>query len=288
MEGLTSVNKNYLVNEKFIIRSKTGKIKVTASGNTQKIINLTLLVLLAATVFGFFTFDYKNIEFFKAVSLTITNIRTMFTEARISHFTFSEALSQISITLALAFLTTLISSVVALFLSLFAAKNLSNVHISNLIKGFVSLIRAVPTVLWVLIFAISAGLGSVAAIIGLSFHAVGYLVKAYSEAFEEIDHGVIEALRATGATWWQIAFQAVIPSTASYLMSWTFMRFEINFMTAVAMGAAAGAGGIGFDLFMAGGFYFDIREVGFITYLILIFAVALEFFSTKIKNRLLY
>lgn len=31
------------------------------------------------------------------------------------------------------------------------------------------------------------------------------------------------------------------------------MRFEINFTNAVAMGAAAGAGGIGYDLFMASG-----------------------------------
>ena len=49
-----------------------------------------------------------------------------------------------------------------------------------------------------------------------------------------------------------------------------FLRFEINFGVAVAMGAAAGAGGIGFELFMASGFYFDLREVGFITYMILL------------------
>jgi phosphonate transport system permease protein len=244
-------------------------------------------LLAVATLYGFLTFDYKNVDFIKAVGLTASNVQTMFTQARISHFTVMEAFNQVFITLGLAFLTTLMGAVVSLFLGLLAARNLSNIHVSNFIRGVVAFIRAVPTVLWVLIFAVSAGLGSVAAIIGLSFHGIGYLVKAYSEAFEEIDEGVIEALKASGATWWQIVFQAVLPSSASYLMAWTFMRFEINFTVAVAMGAAAGAGGIGFALFMAGGFYFDIREVGFITYMILFFALTLEIVSTRLKHKYL-
>jgi len=53
----------------------------------------------------------------------------------------------------------------------------------------------------------------------------------------------------------------------------------------VDLGAAAGAGGIGFELFMASGFYFDLREVGFITYAILIVAFLLEVISTRLKRR---
>jgi phosphonate transport system permease protein len=70
-------------------------------------------------------------------------------------------------------------------------------------------------------------------------------------------------------------------------LSWTFLRFETNFTVAVAMGAAAGAGGIGFELFMASGFYFDLREVGFITYAILVVAIGLELLSTHLKTRYL-
>lgn len=78
---------------------------------------------------------------------------------------------------------------------------------------------------------------------------------------------------------------AVLPSTFTYLLSWTFLRSEINFSVAVAMGAAAGAGGIGFELFMASGFYFDLSEVGMITYMILVFAIVPEFLSTRMKDR---
>jgi phosphonate transport system permease protein len=64
------------------------------------------------------------------------------------------------------------------------------------------------------------------------------------------------------------------------------LRFEINFANAVAMGAAAGAAGIGFDLFMASGFYFDLHELGLITYFILAFAIILEFVATNMQRRI--
>jgi phosphonate transport system permease protein len=133
---------------------------------------------------------------------------------------------------------------------------------------------------------VAAGLGSVAAVIGMTFHSVSYLVKAYSESFEELDKGVIEALQASGANWWQIIFQAVIPSSLTYLISWTFLRFEINFAVAIAMGAAAGAGGIGFDMFMASNFYLDIREIGAITCFVLAIAILLEMVAIRLKKKL--
>ncbi|MEW9121759.1 MAG: ABC transporter permease subunit [Thermotaleaceae bacterium] len=273
--------------EGYIRKEKSGRIKIKAANSSQRIINGVLLSLMMGTVYGFLTFNYKNLDILQGIQDTLANTRTMFLEARLSHFPLTEAFHQVVITLGLAFMSTLIGAFIALFLSLFAARNLSNEHVSNVIKGFVAFIRAVPTVLWVLIFAVSAGLGSVAAIFGLTFHTVGYLIKGYSEAFEEIDEGVIEALKASGANWWQIVFQAVLPSSVTYLLAWTFMRFEINFTNAVAMGAAAGAGGIGFELFMAGNFYFDVREIGFITYLILLFSMILEASSTRLKNKYL-
>jgi len=273
--------------ENNILRNKAGKIKVKTGSGAQHVINITMLVLIILTIYGFCTFDYKNLNFSDAFFKTLANLRTVFLQPKASHFTVLEGVYEVFITMSLAFLTTLFGAALALIIGLFAAKNLSNVYVSSVIKAFVAFIRAVPTVLWVLIFAVAAGLGSVAAVIGLTLHSVAYLIKAYSESYEEVDSGVIEALKASGANWWQIVFQAVLPSTATSLLAWTFMRFEINFTNAVAMGAAAGAGGIGFDLFMAGSFYYDLRSVGVISYLILAFALLLEIFSTRMKNKYL-
>ncbi|MHB8125540.1 MAG: PhnE/PtxC family ABC transporter permease [Desulfitobacteriaceae bacterium] len=246
-----------------------------------------LLVLLVLTIYFFLNMDYQSVDILKGFADTYSNFMTMLLYPYSHRFTLGEAFYNVVVTLGLAFLTTLFGGFFALFLGLLAAQNLAPKQVANLIKGFVAFIRAVPTILWVLIFAVAAGLGSAAAIIGMSFHSISYLTKAYSESFENLDRSVIEALKASGANWWQIVFQAVIPSSVTYLLSWTFLRFEINFANAVAMGAAAGAGGIGFDLFMAGDFYFDLREVGLITYLILVLAIALEMTSIYIKRKLL-
>jgi phosphonate transport system permease protein len=68
-------------------------------------------------------------------------------------------------------------------------------------------------------------------------------------------------------------------------LSWTFIRFEINFANAVVVGAAAGAGGIGYQLYMASSFYFDFHEVGMIIYLILVFTFGLELVSRRLRAK---
>ncbi len=213
------------------------------------VIRLLLLVLAVTTVYAFATVDYGGIDLAKAVADTLANLKIIFLHPGGARLSFSKALYEVVITLGLAFLSTLFGASIALFLGLLGAQNLAPTLVTNIVKVFVAFIRAVPTILWVLIFAVTAGLGATAAVIGMTFHTISYLTKAYAEAFEDLDRSVIEALKASGANWWQIVFQAVIPSSFTYLLSWTFLRLEINFATAVAMGAAAGASGVGFDLY---------------------------------------
>jgi phosphonate transport system permease protein len=254
---------------------------------TASLVTRGLLVFLGlVTLYTLLTLDYQSVNLPKAIADTFHNFAIILFQPDTKRLSLWDAFSEVVVTLGLAFLTTLFSGVISVFLGLFAAQNLAPKRVNLAIKAIVALVRAIPTILWVLIFAVAAGLGSTAAVIGLTFHSVSYLTKAYSESFEELDRSVIEALLASGANWWQIVFQAVIPSSATYLLSWTFLRFEINFANAVAMGAAAGASGIGFDLFMASGFYFDLKEVGLITYFLLAFAIVMEILATNWKRRL--
>lgn len=271
----------------YIKRTTDGRIRTKIANKGNRAVNCTLFALAIMTILAFPFFDYTGLELKSAITETAANLKVMFLEPALSHFSFSDALYQIGITLGLAFLSTILGAVIAFFLALMAATNLAPLWLTKIVRIFVAIIRAVPTVLWVLIFAIAAGLGSEAAILGMLFHSIAYLVKAFSEAFEEVDQGIFDALQSTGANWWHIVKSGVIPSTSTYLLSWIFLRFEINFGVAVAMGAAAGAGGIGFELFMASTFYFDLREVGFITYAILIIAIILEIASTQLKKRFL-
>ena len=266
------------------MKQRRRRIRLRGRSASSVALGATLLVLVGTTVAGFFILDTKHLDVPQAGVKLFRDLAGMMTHLEAVHFTIPEALNAILVTLSLGLLTTVLGAVLALIFGLFAARNLSRPGIVAFLKGFVALIRAIPTVIWVLIFAIGAGLGGVAAVMGMTFHSFGYLLKAYSEAFEEIDVEIIEALKASGASWLQIVLRAVIPSSMGPLISWTFMRFEINFTNAVAMGAAAGAGGIGYDLFMASGFYFNIGEVGTITWLILLVAIVLEIGATRLKR----
>jgi len=272
-------------NHQHMKRTKDGKINIKAGNKVDMVMKWTIAVLVILTFLAFFFFSYTGLQLWPAIRDTFYNLYIMFLQPSLNNFGFLEALRQIGITLGLGVLATVFGAIIAFFLSLMAAENLSKFWLSKTIRMIVAFIRAVPTVLWVFIFAIAAGLGSEAAVIGMLFHSIAYLTKAFSEAFEEVDPGIIESMKATGSNWWHIVTHGVIPSTFTYLLSWTFLRFEINFGVAVAMGAAAGAGGIGFELFMASSFYYDLHETGFITYSILIIAIVLELVSTRLKNR---
>ena len=268
---------------KHMRKTRGGKIKIGAKSKSSAAIKITLIVLFGLTVYGFLTFDYKNVVFAEAVAGTFQNIKTMFGQPRLTHSSLPGAMYALLVTFALGALSTIIGAGIAFFGALMCARNIANPILGNIVRSFVAFIRAVPTILWVLIFTVAAGLGSVAAVVGLTFHSAGHLIKAYSESIEEMDSGVIEALKASGASYWQIVFQSIIPASISYMTAWTFLRFEINFNVALAIGAAAGAGGIGFDLFMAGNFYFDLHELGFITLIVVAAAIILEMFATKVK-----
>jgi len=270
---------------KYIRKTRGGKIKTTIMTKSGLTIKITIFVLLALTVYGFASFDYKNIDMTKAIAGTWNNVKVLFGQPRLTYGSLPGAFNALLVTFSLGALATIFGAIIAFFGALLCAKNIANSVVAYIIKSFVAFIRAVPTILWVLVFTVAAGLGSVAAVIGLTFHSAGYLIKAYAESIEEIDDGTIEALRASGANFWQIVFQAILPSSISYMTAWTFLRFEINFTNALAVGAAAGAGGIGFDLFMAGSHYFDLRELGFITYIVVAAVILLEIVATKIKAK---
>jgi len=264
-------------------KKRSGKIKISAKSRSATVIKYTVITLLALTVYGFLTFDYKNIDVVEAVVGTVRNAGVMFGRPALTYGTITKSLQALGITVSLGVLSTFTGAIIAFFGALLCARNIAHPAVSNVVKGFVAFIRAVPTILWVLIFTVAAGLGSVAAVLGLTFHSAGYLIKAYSEAIEEMDIGSIEALKAHGASFWQIVFQAIVPASITYFVAWTFLRFEINFANAIAVGAAAGAGGIGYNLFMAGTFYFDLPELGFYTYVVVIAVIIFETIATRIK-----
>ncbi len=188
-------------------------------------------------------------------------------------------------TFALGFLTTVIGMITGIFVALLAARNLTRGFLPHMIRSVAAFMRAVPTIIWVLIFVAGYGLSATTAVVGMYFHTLAFFIKSFSESFEEVDEATIEALKATGANWLQIVFGAVLPSSATRLISWLAIRSEINFGVAVVIGPAVGVPGtIGTAINNAsrGG---DYATQGFGVFLVFLTAFILEVLINRLRQR---
>ena len=117
-------------------------------------------------------------------------------------------------------------------------------------RGTLNLARAVPELLWALVFVVMVGLGPFAGVLALAVHSAGILGKLYAELLETVDQRVVEAVRATGATEGQVTALVRLPLALPMLLSYTLFRWECNLRAATVLGLV-GAGGIGTELILS-------------------------------------
>ena len=151
-------------------------------------------------------------------------------------------------TLLIAYLGTLLGAAGGGVLCFFASSNLARSPASLFVaRRFLEFCRSVPEIVFALIFVAAFGLGAFAGVMALAIHSAGALGKLSSEAVENIDMKPVDALVATGATWWETNRYAVLPQILPNFTSYALWRFEHNVRGASVMGLV-GAGGIGQDL----------------------------------------
>jgi phosphonate transport system permease protein len=146
--------------------------------------------------------------------------------------------------IAMAWLGTLIASVVAVPLGFFAAENLAPRWLSFLLRQLFNILRAVPELILVLALIPVLGLTMTAGIMAIAIGSIGTLGKLCSEIVEGIDAGPIEAADSVGASQLQRLRWAVAPQTMPEIASFLLYRFEINIRVSSVLGVL-GVGGIG-------------------------------------------
>lgn len=150
--------------------------------------------------------------------------------------------------LQVAILGTFLGLVFSLVLGVFAAHNLTpHPVVEFLCKSFAAFTRAVPALIWALLFIVAVGLGPLPGILALGVNSVGMLGKVFAETIEEVDKGQIEAVMSTGATKLQVVFRAIFPAVIPAFLSWVLFRLDINIRYSSVLGVV-GAGGIGLQL----------------------------------------
>ena len=152
-------------------------------------------------------------------------------------------------TLLMAWLATVLGTLIGGFLSFFAARNLAgNYVIYWTTRRVLEIARTVPDIVWALMFVIAFGIGPLAGILAITMHTIGAQGKLSAEVNENISPLPIDGVRAAGGSWFEEIRFAVLPQVLPNYLSYTFWRLELNVRSATIVGFV-GAGGIGHDLF---------------------------------------
>lgn len=189
------------------------------------------------------------------------------------------------VTLWIGLLGTTVSVPFALLLAVLGARTTTpHPIVYQAARGILSFFRAVPDIVFALIFVTAVGLGPFAGVLALICHNTGVMGKLWSEAMEDIDPGPEQALRTAGASRWQVVANATIPSVLPQLTGLLLYRFDVNVRSSLVLGLV-GAGGIGLLINKAiKTFQFDEM----LTYLIIILLVivAVDLASAWIRKKL--
>lgn len=161
-----------------------------------------------------------------------------------------EKMPQILSALGSTVLSAIASSVVgAIFAYVLAVLGSRSVGLGGpvalIVRGIASLFRNIPAVAWSFLLLFSFNQSEFTGFLVLFLGSFGYLTRCFLESIDEISGGVIEALRATGASYLQIVVQGVIPLSITSVVSWLLYMVETNIRDATLVGILTGTG-IGF------------------------------------------
>lgn len=151
-------------------------------------------------------------------------------------------------------------------------------------RGILSVVRAIPDLLYALIFVAAVGIGPLAGMLALLLFNVGVVAKLLSETVDGVDTGPIEATRAAGANRTQTTRWAVLPQVLPNYVAYSLYTFELNIRASTVLGIV-GAGGIGQLLNTQRAFFrYDNLAVIIIELFVLVFVI--ELISIRLRRRL--
>ena len=179
---------------------------------------------------------------------------------------------------------TVVGVVLALPLAVLAARNTTPAPpLYALSRGLIALARAVPDLVWALLFVTAVGLGPFPGALAISVHSVGMLGRLFAEVIEDMDMGPVEALRMTGASGGQVFSHAVVPSVLPSLLGIALYRLDENIRSSLVLGFV-GAGGIGFELLSAMNL-FQYRTVSLLLLMTFVIVIVAERMSAALRKR---
>jgi phosphonate transport system permease protein len=162
-----------------------------------------------------------------------------------------DILAKLKETVLVSIAATSLGAVFGLMFAIFGANTTRfNVFLGTISRGVATVFRNIDVAAWSMILLFSFGQNVMTGYFALFFGSFGFLTRAFIDTIDEVSGGSVEALRATGAGYFPIIFQSVIPSCIPQVISWALFMIETNIRQATLVGILTGTGiGFAFNLY---------------------------------------
>ncbi|WP_108680834.1 phosphonate ABC transporter, permease protein PhnE [Methyloceanibacter sp. wino2] len=178
--------------------------------------------------------------------------------------------------------STVVGCLISIPIGLGAARNIAPLPVYAVCRSIIALSRAFQEIIIAILFVAMFGFGPFAGFLTLSFATIGFMAKLLAEDIEDIQEAQAEAIRATGASWWQVVNYGIQPQVMPRLIGLSLYRLDINFRESAVIGIV-GAGGIGATLNTAMSRY-DYDTAGAILLMIIAVVLVAEYASSHLRK----
>lgn len=184
--------------------------------------------------------------------------------------------------LTMTLTSTVVGVAISVPIGIGAARNLAPRWVYYVCRSIIAVSRALQEIIIAIFLVAMFGFGPFAGFLTLSFATIGFIAKLLADDIEEINEGQAEAIRATGASWWQLVNYAVQPQVMPRLIGLSLYRLDINFRESAVIGIV-GAGGIGATLNTAIDRY-EYDSAGAILLIIIAIVMVAEYGSSYLRK----
>ena len=166
-----------------------------------------------------------------------------------------------------------------------------NKYIYGLVIFLVNVVRSFPFLILMVFllpftkFVMGTSIGVKAAVVPLIVAATAFIAKLIENAMQEVDKGLIEAMKSFGLSETQIVFKVMLSEAMPAIISGVILAM-ISILGCTAMAGAMGAGGIGNVALVYGYQKFNNAVMTLCAAILLVFVEIIEYVGKWVYRKL--
>ena len=267
-------------------KAEGGRAEISVFTHRRRMYTLIILGLLGFYLFAAAVVDYDALDGLTALPRAFKWIAANLVPTEKALTRLPKILQKLLETTLLSISVTVFAAVCAFFFSLLGSKTTRGVGwVGRAVRMVAAFFRNVPDVVWAMLLLFSFGQNILTGFFALFFTTFGMLTRTFIETIDEVSADCTEALYATGATYMQTVFQAIIPSSLSEIVTWVLFMIETNIRSSTLIGMLTATGiGYLFDLYYK---RLDYGSASLVVLCIVAAVILIETLSSRIRKVIL-